>query len=71
MQYLNIDNNCYLFITAYEDEDDMLRLPPKHLPYCVDDLTFTVPLCVPDPPDPTKIPCYNKSQVRIEMKHNI
>lgn len=52
-----------LFSTAYEDEEDVLKLPANHLPYCVDDLTFNVPLCVPDPADPTKIPCYNKSQV--------
>lgn len=33
------------------------------MPYCMDNLSFTVPLCVPDPPDSTKIPCYNKPQV--------
>lgn len=52
----------YNFI-AYEDEDDILRLPANHMAYCADDLSFNVPLCVPDPPDSTKIPCYNKSQV--------
>lgn len=52
------------FYTAYEDEDDILRLPANHMAYCADDLSFNVPLCVPDPPDATKIPCYNKSQVR-------
>ena len=50
-------------LSAYEDEDDILRLSANHMPYCVDDLSFTVPLCVPDPPDSTKIPCYDKPQV--------
>lgn len=55
------------FFSVYEDEDDVLRLPANHMPYCMDDLSFTVPLCVPDPPDSTKIPCYNKSQVSIHL----
>ncbi|XP_045493764.1 mitotic checkpoint serine/threonine-protein kinase BUB1 beta-like [Colias croceus] len=54
--------------TPYEDTDDELRLSANHLPYCVDDLTFNVPLCVPDPVDPTKISCYNKSQVYVNDK---
>lgn len=54
--------SCFLSL-AYEDQDDDIRLPPNHMAYCADDLVFTVPLCVPDPPDPTKIPCYNKTQV--------
>lgn len=45
----------------------MLKLSANHLPYCVDDLTFNVPLCVPDPVDPTKIPCYNKTQVILQL----
>ncbi|VVD05107.1 unnamed protein product [Leptidea sinapis] len=57
-----------LSFTPYEDLDDELRLPPKHLSYCVDDLLFNVPLCVPDPKDPTKIPCYNKTQVYVNDK---
>lgn len=53
--------------TVYEDEDDVLRLPANHMAYCMDNLSFStpVPLCVPDPADPTKIPCYNKIEVRI------
>lgn len=57
-------------VTAYQDEEDVLRLSAKHMPHCVDDLTFNVPLCVPDPPDPTKIPCYNKSQVIYNLLYN-
>lgn len=50
-------------VTAYEDEEDVLKLPANHMPYCTDDLSFTVPLCVPDPVDPSKISCYNKALV--------
>lgn len=55
----------YFFFIAYEDVDDDIKLSANHMPYCLDDLTLNVPLCVPDPIDPTKIPCYNKAQVSI------
>lgn len=56
--------NSLLRFLAYEDADDDLKLSSNHMPYCLDDLSFNVPLCVPDPADPTKIPCYNKTQVK-------
>lgn len=46
-------------------EDDRLMLPPNHVPYCMEDLTdFCVRICVPDPDDSTKIPMYNKKEVK-------
>ncbi|KAM3967265.1 bub1 kinase [Aphomia sociella] len=63
MVHTNVVPHQPLPFTPYEDEDDVLRLPANHMAYCVDDLSFSVPLCVPDPPDATKISCYNKSQV--------
>lgn len=66
MVHTNIVPHQPLPFTPYEDEDDVLRLPANHMPYCMDNLSFTVPLCVPDPPDSTKIPCYNKPQVYVE-----
>ncbi|XP_013138966.1 PREDICTED: uncharacterized protein LOC106103686 [Papilio polytes] len=65
MVHTHVVPNHPLPFTPYEDEDDVLKLSANHLPYCVDDLTFNVPLCVPDPVDPTKIPCYNKTQVYV------
>ncbi|XP_068631003.1 uncharacterized protein BubR1 isoform X2 [Battus philenor] len=65
MVHTNVVPHQPLPFTPYEDEDDALKLPANHLPYCVDDITFNVPLCVPDPADPTKFPCYNKSQVYV------
>ena len=58
----------YNFI-AYEDVDDDIKLSANHMSYCLDDLTLNVPLCVPDPVDPTKIPCYNKAQVSKNILH--
>ncbi|CAH2105562.1 unnamed protein product [Euphydryas editha] len=57
-----------LSFTPYEEIDDDIKLPSNHMPYCLDDLSFNVPLCVPDPADPTKIPCYNKTQVYVNDK---
>ncbi|CAK1598916.1 unnamed protein product [Parnassius mnemosyne] len=65
MVHTNVVPHQPLPFTPYEDEDDVLKLPPNHSSYCMDDLTFNVPLCVPDPTDPTKIPCYNKSEVYV------
>ncbi|XP_063619690.1 uncharacterized protein LOC134792350 [Cydia splendana] len=66
MVHTNVVPHQPLPFTPYIDEEDVLKLPANHMPYCVDDLTFTVPLNVPDPVDPTKIPCYNKSQVYVD-----
>lgn len=66
MVHTNVVPHQPLSFTPYEDEDDVLKLPPNHMSYCIDDLSFNVPLCVPDPPDTTKIPCYNKSQVYVD-----
>ncbi|CAH2071152.1 unnamed protein product, partial [Iphiclides podalirius] len=72
MVHSNVVPHQPLPFTPYEDEEDILKLPPNHLPYCVDDLTFNVPLCVPDPADPTKIACYNKSQVYVnEIEYSL
>ncbi|XP_045518806.1 mitotic checkpoint serine/threonine-protein kinase BUB1 beta-like isoform X1 [Pieris brassicae] len=68
MVHSNIVPHQPLPFTPYEDSNDELRLPANYLPYCVDDLVFNVPLCVPDPPDPTKIPCYNKVEVYVDDK---
>lgn len=65
MIHTNVVPHQPLPFTPYEDADDMLRLPPNHMPYCLDHLSFTVTLCIPDPPDPTKIPCYNKTEVYV------
>ncbi|XP_028175432.1 uncharacterized protein LOC114363807 [Ostrinia furnacalis] len=66
MVHTNLVPHQPLPFTPYEDEDDVLRLPANHMAYCAEDLSFNVPLCVPDPPDSTKIPCYNKSQVYVD-----
>lgn len=63
MVHSNVVPHQPLPFTPYEDADDDLKLSSNHMPYCLDDLSFNVPLCVPDPADPTKIPCYNKTQV--------
>ncbi|XP_032512468.2 mitotic checkpoint serine/threonine-protein kinase BUB1 beta-like [Danaus plexippus] len=68
MVHTNVVPHQPLPFTPYEDMDDDLKLSSKHMPYCLDDLTFNVPLCVPDPADPTKIPCYNKAQVYFNDK---
>lgn len=65
MVHTNVVPHQPLPFTPYEDEDDVMRLPANHMSYCMDNLSFSVPLCVPDPPDSTKIPCYNKSQVYV------
>ncbi|CAK1546163.1 unnamed protein product [Leptosia nina] len=68
MVHTNVVPHQPLPFTPYEDTNDELRLSSNHLPYCVDDLSFNVPLCVPDPADPTKIPCYNKTEVYVGDK---
>ncbi|XP_026496814.2 mitotic checkpoint serine/threonine-protein kinase BUB1 beta-like isoform X1 [Vanessa tameamea] len=68
MVHSNVVPHQPLPFTPYEDVDDDLKLSSNHMPYCLDDLTFNVPLCVPDPADPTKIPCYNKTQVYVNDK---
>ncbi|XP_053603398.1 uncharacterized protein LOC128671163 isoform X2 [Plodia interpunctella] len=65
MVHSNVVPHQPLPFTPYEDQEDEMRLPPNHMAYCADDLVFNVPLSVPDPPDPTKIPCYNKTEVYI------
>ncbi|XP_023933818.2 uncharacterized protein LOC112042867 [Bicyclus anynana] len=68
MVHTNVVPHQQLPFTPYEDDNDELKLSGNHLPYCMDDLRFNVPLCVPDPVDPTKIPCYNKTQVYVNDK---
>ncbi|XP_045766135.1 uncharacterized protein LOC123867869 isoform X3 [Maniola jurtina] len=68
MIHSNIVPHQPLPFTPYEDDNEELKLSGNHLPYCLDDLTFNVPLSVPDPADPTKIPCYNKIQVYVNDK---
>lgn len=66
MVHANVVPHQPLPFTPYEDESHVLRLPPNHMTYCTDDLTLNVPLSVPDPPDATKISCYNKIQVYVD-----
>ncbi|CAG9795081.1 unnamed protein product [Diatraea saccharalis] len=66
MVHTNLVPHQPLPFTPYEDEDDVLKLPANHMSHCPDDLSFNAPLCVPDPPDPTKISCYNKTQVYVD-----
>ncbi|CAH0725175.1 unnamed protein product, partial [Brenthis ino] len=68
MVHTNVVPHQPLPFTPYEDVDDDIKLSANHMPYCLDDLTLNVPLCVPDPVDPTKIPCYNKAQVYVNDK---
>ncbi|XP_041970931.1 mitotic checkpoint serine/threonine-protein kinase BUB1-like [Aricia agestis] len=68
MVHSNVVPHQPLPFTPYEDADDELKLPSNHMPYCLDDLVINVPLCVPDPVDSTKIPCYNKAQVYVSDK---
>ncbi|KAL4716638.1 hypothetical protein ACJJTC_008273 [Scirpophaga incertulas] len=68
MVHSNVVPHQPLPFTPYEDEDDVLRLPQNHMAYCPDDLSWPVPICITDTTDPTKIPCYNKSEVYVSDK---
>lgn len=57
---------CFSRFLAYEDEG--LFLSADHVPYCREDFSnWSVPMWVPDPPDPTKIPMYNKKEVFLSV----